>query len=162
MKKLVVLMVVLGLASLASAVPVLSIGGPSSVAIGNTITLTVSSNNTEAYTAYVGFDPVAAATITGVAATASAGEQAAVTASPYGYANYFTIEAKDTSDPFNSVAAGVQFNISFKGLAQGAVDVLLFDNTFSTVVGTQRVTVTPEPATLAILGLGALLLRRKK
>ena len=148
-------------ASLANAVPVLTLGGPTSVAVGDTITLTVSSNNTQAYKVYIGFDPSPIATITGVTQTSNAGDCCAITPSPFGYANYFLIEAKDTSDPFDSVLPGVQWNVSFKGLSLGAVTVDLYDNTFVNIVDSKQVTVTPEPATLLLLGLGGVLLRKR-
>ena len=73
--------------------------------------------------------------------------------------------AADMTEPFDSIQAGVWFEFTVYGAAVGDVyTVDLYASDFATILDTGYVyCVIPEPMTIAMLGLGALfLLRRRK
>ena len=173
MKKLLVLMLVLGMASLANAALVLSIyvdgveaGSAASVDIGDTITIDVYSNEEGSYDAYLamssGLEYADWAGITmydltpGVSIAANTYYAGALA----GFDTYLLNNS--TFDIENQPAAGIAFSLSFLGVAEGTVDVKLDHDVWGSTVDTLAVTVIPEPMTLALLGLGGLFLRRKK
>jgi hypothetical protein len=160
MKKLLILMLVLGLASAANAV--VTLGGDTEVDLGGTCTVTIVSSDT---TMWGGYIEQLEYLMTGVVATSNAGEQAVVNYAPEGYADTYELEAKDTTDPFDSVVAGIQFNVTVSAgslVEDDTILLTLYDTDWSTVIDTATVTVVPEPMTIALLGLGGLLLRRRK
>lgn len=158
MKKLLILALVFGMTSAASAA--LSLGGATEVGVGETAIVTVSSDDTAGWFGYIGYD----AGVTGMVATSNAGSDSYVTPDPYGYTGYFEIQAADMSDPFDSVQPGVQFEISVLGGVLGEVYTIdRWNAAWDTVLESVQVTVVPEPMTIALLGLGSLfLLRRRK
>ena len=115
-----------------------------------------------AWTGYVGYAP-GNAELTGMVATAAAGEQAAIVNDPYGYAGYYRIQAADSTDPFTSVDPGVQFIGTITGYTEGTYNIYLMSPWSAPgLQDTLLVNVIPEPMTLALLGLGGLFLRRRK
>jgi hypothetical protein len=76
-----------------------------------------------------------------------------------GSSGWWTVMAKDLEAPI-TIASGNQYDVTVKGLATGTFG-LDSDN-----LGTNdvlEITVIPEPATIALLGLGSLfMLRRRK
>ena len=163
MKKMLVLMLVLGMASIANAtiltwtadsITITSIGGTS------VVQLVADNADIYAYAKWVGANPAGIATITNIVARAAAGPDADVknpsqTADP----GWWTVQSLDFTPP-SSVAAGAQYDVTVKGLALGTFAV------GSDALGTNdmlNITVIPEPMTVALLGLGGLfLLRRRK
>ena len=164
MKKLLILALVLGMTSAASAA--LSLGGVynGTINVGETGIVTVISDDTVGWMGYVGSDNPPVLGITGCVATTKAGQDSYVTPNPYGYVGYYEIQAADMSEPFDSVVAGVQFEISVYGATLGDVYTIDRWNTgWDTILESGTVTVIPEPMTIALLGLGGLfLLRRRK
>jgi hypothetical protein len=163
MKKLLTLLLVLSLASTASAA--LSLGGATTVVQGGTAIVTISSDNANAWTAYVDDTDGSVGTlgaVTAVTALPAAGDDAAVVLTA-GYA--YAIDAADAGEPFN-IASGIQFNLTVSAGSHAVDDVItitLYADDWSEVIDTQAVTViTPEPMTIALLGLGGLFLRRRK
>jgi len=163
MKKLLILALVLGMTSAASAA--LSLGGDigGTIDIGTTGIVTVISDDTSNWMGYIEFDPTVVG-VTGVVATTIAGQDSYVLPDPLGWTGYYEIQAADMSEPFDSVQPGAQFEISVLGGAANAVyTISLLDSDWATVLDTGTVTVVPEPMTIALLGLGGLfLLRRRK
>jgi hypothetical protein len=161
MKKLLVLVVVLAVASLANAT-ILS-WSQSSVTVnpGQSITLQLSADNADSFTEkWVGtYDSTGVGSeITSVTARAAAGPDAVIT-QPAGFAGWFVVSSLDMSPP-SSVAAGIQYDVTIKGLVAGTYN-------YSSDADTENdqslsFTVIPEPATIALLCLGGLLLRKKK
>lgn len=166
MKKLLILVLVLGLTSSASAL-ITSLGGPTEVMYDGSVTINViSDTDYVAWFGYIGFDP-AEVGVSACVATSNAGDDSIVTLNPYGWTGYYEIEAGDQTEPYDSVLAGVQFEITVMGggLAKvGSVYTIdLYDSNWTTPHDTVQVTVIPEPMTVALLGLGGLfLLRRRK
>ena len=161
MKKLLIVMLVLAVASVANAT--LSITAPATVDLGATATVTVSSDTAaDSYIAYVDFTggvPLSNAQI-----LAAAGPNAKCTLSPYGYAGYYEIAALDYTPP-SDILAGAHF--TFDLISTGAdlsttYTVRLLDEDWATEIGSVGIEVVPEPMTIALLGLGGLLLRRRK
>ena len=85
----------------------------------------------------------------------------------FGYENItsmFDIVIQDTSEPFDPIPDGVVYDdILFHCDGEGDVRLSLINPDMPTeVFDTQIIHQIPEPVTMALLGLGALLLRRKK
>ncbi len=164
MKKLLVLALVLGLASVASAALTWSVDSVN-VAIDGTVTVGIISDSTEAYpggVAWIGsYDNSGYGEITGIVATAAAGGdyqiQDPVAAE---YEGWWTVLAKDTNPPF-TVATGKQFDVTIKGLAEGQYNLVL-DDLQSAGPSDSMLVIVPEPMTIGLLGLGGLFLRRRK
>jgi hypothetical protein len=163
MKKLLILALVLGMTSAASAA--LSLGGVinGTIDVDTTGIVTVESDDTLGWEGYIGFDYTVVG-VSGCVATSKAGQDSFVVADPLGYLGYYHIQAADMSEPFDSVVAGVQFEISVYGANLGDVYTIDRWNTaWDTILESGTVTVVPEPMTIALLGLGGLfLLRRRK
>lgn len=163
MKKLLILMLVLGMTSAASAA--ISLGGVinGTIDLDTTGIVTVISDDTEPWAGFIGFDPSVVG-VSGVTATLDAGQDALVEPDPEGWTGYYFFEAKDMSEPFDSVQPGVQFEISVFGAALHDVYTIdLYAADWETILDSGTVTVIPEPMTIALLGLGGLfLLRRRK
>jgi hypothetical protein len=160
MKKLLVLVCVLALASMANATTVDWSVSAVTVEVGATITVQISASDNGFYDdIWVGNDPGGAAEVTSITEILNnAGDNGRIdTPAVTEYPGWYVVAAIDMSEPFDSVVAGAQFDAVITGLSEGSYD-LYCD------AGTLTVTVVPipEPATIALLCLGGLLLRKKK
>ena len=160
MRKIVTLILILSIASMASATVTLV---QSSITIVENTTgiLQVTSDDTNGWTGYVG-SARPTDEITAVA-TAAAGGDSSVTAEA-GYPGEYKIITKDASSPF-TIVSGVQWNVTVGdgGLTDGnSYTFILYDNDYTSQLDTATVYIIPEPATIALLGLGGLLLRKRK
>jgi hypothetical protein len=161
MKKLLVLMLVLGMASLANAGPVASID---KLVIGinedAVITLdAVADAGLQDYLSYIDVMGAAGGFSLATANGAALGDLGMIVG-PYDIDGGVEIEITRAMST-GTAPYGTLATVTFTGLAEGLYDVVLYDWRDESIVSSQTITVTPEPATLAILGLGALLLRRK-
>ena len=66
------------------------------------------------------------------------------------------------SSPVTDSEIGTWFDAIFHCTGEGDVSIDLYDASGNTVIDTILVHQTPEPMTIALLGLGGLLLRRRK
>ncbi|MHC4499924.1 MAG: PEP-CTERM sorting domain-containing protein [Planctomycetota bacterium] len=164
MKKLLVLMLVLGLASVANATT-LSWDVGASYTLSGTGTVYIVADDALAYvTTWI--DDTDASIISSITALTAAGDDAAVqNPAQSGYADWWTVEAADTGTPFN-IASGNQFAVALSSVATSGTADLVLDGFSPYPQGgptTLNITFIPEPTTIALLGLGGLfLLRRRK
>lgn len=160
MKKLLVLSLVLGFASLASAGLVYSVNGETFVegmTVAGPVTLSaVMGESGKAYTLQV--------TVDGDLTLDTSATEFPGNGSTWMFGNKFVdgtvteTAARLTGGAFMDVAAGTE---AFSGLVvNGTSGTITLEDAITGVVST--ITVVPEPATMALLGLGALVLRRKK
>jgi hypothetical protein len=168
MKKLLILMLVLGMVSTASAAfdyGNLTVGGATSVVKGSTAVITVSASVTDPWTAFVDDSTWASGgAVTAVTATAKAGQQAGVTLQTNGYAYRFQTVDNTPADLPN-VETGLQWNITIDDGGLDITDtfvVYFYEDDYTTTWDSVTVHVTPEPMTIALFGLGGLFLRRRK
>ena len=159
MKKILVLMLVLGITSMASAG--LTLAGPTTVGLGGTVTLQVVHDGSAAVVDGLDYGnvyvtPTSAVTAIAWTSNMSQGGMSAITdyLATYGY--FYVIGANTPTE--NKLLAGtwVNFDISAGALPGGSVIAI-------TLLGVPHdVTVIPEPMTIGLLGLGGLFLRRRK
>ena len=165
MKKLLILVLVLGIASTASAA--LSLADSAlTVTINTTVAFNVDGDTASNIDWYVGNVP-GKADVTGMVLDSSgnAGPNAYVNESPYGYNGYWELGSKDDDPDTWDIIAGTQFNGTITvGGTTGTYSIYLYDSgwTSTGVKDTLALTIVPEPMTIALLGLGGLFLRRRK
>ena len=176
MKKFLVLTLVLGIASLASAGLSSSVSG-TSVAVGDSLTIDLVSSGVTTVTSMQVQWTITSGTGTAKLVSTSAtlgdpGFQAPAkwnssTDAVHEYAGANLFGSSAITDPYTFVSG-----LELEGLTAGTVtltaevsaDITLGGASISsgTELLSQQVTVIPEPATMALLGLGALVMRRKK
>lgn len=170
MKKLLVLLMVLGLVSSAQAALTLSLSA-TTVATDGTVTLDVVSSDASFWTGNLILsddvmawnDPVVADWSTGTATGMGNIGGAVYDAAGYHAAIELTVAS---NLEVSNVVAGTQFSIVISGKEAGTIYISLQDATTQEEITTNgsplALVVTPEPMTLALLGLGGLFLRRRK
>jgi hypothetical protein len=165
MKKLLIFTLVLGMASSANALIVqLGAGGVTNgdaLDMETTLSTIEVVSDTDALPYIVGiFAPdVSMLNIDSISMLPSAGTDAYV--DDFGDAfgagtRLYVIGAVDLSPPLDSIVRGLHFNVNTTGLGQ----VQLLTEGLDTVLDT--ITVIPEPATMLLIGLGGLFLRRRR
>ena len=163
MKKILVLLLVLCVASMANATTLSWSQSSIDITIGTTAVVQLIADDAQGFNEkWVGNNASSTANITGVAALAAAGLDAVVVESPLSYVGWWTVVSQDMVAPFDSVAAGNQYNVTITASALGTIT---FDSDYGTGgndVLTVNVVPVPEPMTIALLGLGGLFLRRRK
>ncbi|MCD4831159.1 MAG: PEP-CTERM sorting domain-containing protein [Anaerohalosphaeraceae bacterium] len=157
MKKLIVLVLVLALAPLASATVLTWSVDVVNLTVGGDITVQLVASDNIPYTGkWVGADASAIAEITSITKLPAASDGYATEETAY--PGWWTVSAF-TDGGVNLVEAGAQFDVLITGLAEGTYvigsDAYGDDDSLT-------INVIPEPATMVLLGLGGLLLRRKK
>lgn len=163
MKKLLILMLVLGLTSAANAVVDLSLGVSGELVEGGSVEIYVIAGTTDPWEGFIGYDTNP---FDNVQATGNAGDSPVITLSPGNFVGYYFISALDF-DPENlpDIATGIQFtgDLTSTGSDYGTTySFTLYADDWQTILDTQSVTVIPEPMTIVLLGLGGLFLRRRK
>ena len=167
MKKLLILMLVLGMASAANADLTWSVSDVTLADIGDTVDVYLVSSDATMGNAWVGADPGVpqVCDITAIAIiNPGAGDDASVNDARGSYPGWWDVTSLDSSSPFNTIA-GNQYLVTITALAEGTASLSSDEyGAFGTAqIGNLGVTVVPEPMTIALLGLGGLfLLRRRK
>ena len=177
MKKLLILMLVLGLTSSASAV-VVELYADDVNTLAVTVTTLSPTVEVSVYsdTGIAGNYSRVVTTDTGIGTfgamtkTTAAGPDAYITNPYYTYAWAWLVGAKDADpavDPPN-ISAGEHFYFDYtatsfnvNGSVQQTIELCNKDLTWS-VIETMVITQIPEPATIALLGLGSLFLVRRR
>ena len=163
MKKLLVLMLVLGMTSLASAA--ISLDGPTTLNEGDTVTIGLDNLDGKDYVAYINVSPLADASfaMSNPQLTLLAGNQSGFLV-PYEWAGGTETEIT-LADTVGDTTPGIQFTWDLTCLLQNFdVRIELWDAAdFSSPADVLTITQVPEPMTIALLGLGGLfMLRRRK
>jgi len=169
MKKLLTLMLVLVMAAGANAALQLSIGGNPApdeytMNVCETIVIDITSTTADNYGSWLVLENVASNKGEWVPPgriMPAAGKDASMTDyGPMGYPGWWLCEAK-SFDPAAPVIAGKHFEMDFHCMAEGDVILTLraYDETEVDRVVIHQI---PEPVSMVLLGLGGLLLRRRK
>jgi hypothetical protein len=167
MKRVLAFILVLGLASSANAI-YLQIDGQSTntfdLTQGSTASISIISEDNSSWFGYIIVPDGSTGMLSNPVILDDAGNFASAT--PYSEAGFGTGYELTAAMTFNGVpplAAGEQFSFDFSGGHAGdTTQVLLFlDPDYTTPVDSLSISIVPEPMTIAFLGFGALLLRRR-
>ncbi len=166
MKKLLILTLVLSLVSSANATLTLGSSAGDTLPVAGTTTLSINSDTASPYGAYMVLEQNGLGAYVGdMQALAAAGADASVEdeEAAYGaaYAGWWYGEAL-SYNPDAPIIAGTHFEIGFECLGIGDITVTLLDFDEETVLDTMVIHQIPEPASMLLLGLGGLFLRRRK
>lgn len=163
MKKLLVLMLVLGLASGASAALSLVNLPTEPIDIGETATITLNSSEDGGYAAWLEITDPAVADFDGAPAFTASGDpegQSVMTFWPeFGAWYEFSVTSLN---PDNQILAGDHLLVNVIGVSEGTTQLNLYAENGEDLLQTVDITVIPEPATIALLGLGGLFLYRRR
>jgi hypothetical protein len=165
MRKILVLILVLGLASAANAMLITvdeQEGDSFEVDIKSTIT--VVSEDASSWLGYIIIEEGGAGSLENAVKLDAAGDIGAFSAyTEAGWGTGFELTASMSPAGVPALAAGSQFSFDYLGSIGDTATISLFlDPEFTTPVASVNVTVVPEPMTVLLLSLGALFLRRRR
>jgi hypothetical protein len=160
-KKLLILMLVLGMTSAANATLSWSTSAATTDTSTGTVVHIVSDDDQPYPTKWI--DDTAGSLIDSIVNLPAAGTQYVIQdPSQSGFTDFWTVEAAAFPGDPDQVAPGNQFAVTFIGTAgQIGSTYTLFLDTYGSN-DALSVTVIPEPTTIALLSLGGLFLRRRK
>lgn len=165
MRKILVLILVLGLASAANAMLITvdeQEGDSFEVDIKSTIT--VVSEDASSWLGYIIIEEGGAGSLENAVKLDAAGDIGVFSAyTEAGWGTGFELTASMSPAGVPALAAGSQFSFDYLGSIGDTATISLFlDPEFTTPVASVNVTVVPEPMTVLLLSLGALFLRRRR
>jgi hypothetical protein len=170
MKKFLVLMLVLGLTTAASAVisdASLTLDGGSSditIAPSDSVVIGITNNVAVEGIVYLYVGPRSLQTLSGATILDPAGDFGSQSTFVYDVFDGFEVVVSD-SDPAvaPNMAIGTVFEVTLHCDGEGDIELYLYDSTEETLLDSMTIhQVIPEPITVALLGLGGLFLRRRK
>ncbi len=164
MKRVFVLALVMGLVSAANGAATLVEGPVDPINIGETATITVSNADDGGYLGWLQIADLTVADYDGMPELTAAGNPDGSSSSVTPYASddawyEFTVSS---FAPDNPVLAGGHIVVKVVGVSEGTTALNLYDEGGETLLSSFDITVIPEPMTIALLGLGGLLLHRRK
>ena len=165
MRKLLVLILVLGISSAANAliVQVNDQVGEVVVAPGEAAVVTVVADDASSWLGYLIVDAGGLGAVSNAVAEAAAGDLAAAVEYPDEPEWGLGYELTAAASPTGVIAEGTQFTVSYSyegDLIQPTTISLFVDPDYDNPAA--GVTIVPEPITVALLGLGGLFIRRRK
>jgi len=154
---------VLGLAS-AAAADLTLVGVPiEPIGVGDTVTITVANSRNGAYAGWLEIGTPDVATFETAPKFTEAGDPGGASLMKYWPQYGAWYEFTVVSFPPNpAVEAGDHIVVRIVGLSAGTTNLNLYDSDGVTLLDRCSIAVVPEPTTIALLGLGGLLLRRRK
>ncbi|MHC4098865.1 MAG: PEP-CTERM sorting domain-containing protein [Planctomycetota bacterium] len=163
MKKILILMLVLGMTSMASAALTLS-GDLTLLNAGATGTIQVISDADGGYGMWIGIADITSATYDGDPTFTPAGNPNGDSLMTNYDPSWYGEVIVSSLNPGAPILPGAHININLVGVTENTetmVEIRASDGV--TVLDSVKVTVLPEPMTIALLGLGGLfILRRRK
>ena len=169
MRKFLVVALVLGIASAANAVTIhvdgIDPGGSIEIGEGLSLVISVVGEDASSWLGYIIIEEGGPGALSNAVNLDAAGDMGAV--SPYAEAGWgsgyeLTIAMSPGGTP--AVAVGPQFTFDYVGGVLGETTriSLFVDPEYGTPAALVDITIVPEPMTVILLGLGGLLLRRRK
>ncbi len=163
MKRVFVLFLILGLTQAANAVYIQVDGqAGNSFDVNGSATITVTGQDGSSWLGYLIVEEGSAGVLADAIKLDAAGDLGA--AWPYAEAGWGVgYELTAATSGSNPITAGSQFTFNFTGnLGDSAKVSLYLDPDYTVPVASVNLTVVPEPATVFLLGIGGLLLRRRR
>lgn len=163
MKHLLTLVLVLGSTGVAAAELTL-VGVPTEpIQVGETVTITVHNTTGGAYSGWLEMTTPAVADFAGAPEFTPAGNPGGTSQMTYwpDFGAWYEF-AVSSFPPSPAVAPGDHILINVTGVSQGSSQLNLYASDSVTLLDACTINVVPEPATLALLALGGLLLRRRR
>lgn len=167
MKKILALVLVLFTASAADAF-FLQIDGvdtdSANVNLGTTSTITIISTNSSSWLGYLIVNPGGTGLLSSASVLSAAGNLGS--AKPYteaGWGAGYELTAAMSPGGIPALASGAQFTMNYSGgvLGQTAKISLFIDPEFTIPADSITISIVPEPATVILLILGGLFIRRR-